>query len=414
MTALTGSLLDEAVVVPRLGTEVRSGAAAHDLRAHLDLHGPRPSARGADGEDLLIAVDAVGLTGRGGGHFPTARKWRSVRAAGPGGRVVVNAAEGEPACAKDAVLLQTRPHLVLDGLVSALELTGATDGVVWLHEGAEGTARSVRRAMAERDDVAGVRVVLAPDRYLSGEATAVIRALEGGPVLPRFVPDPARPWTDRPTLVANAESVARVALLARGIPAAYSSLLTVVSARHRTVVDVTGSTTVGEVLDRWWEAPTAGGVPEWLLLGGYGGSWVDPARVRHLPLDGLRDAGLSLGAGLLAPLPAGSCLLDETARLVRYLADSSAGQCGPCVLGLAAVSDLVDRLADGRLSTSGRRRLDLHRDEIAGRGACRLPDGALRMLASALELADAHGEQHGRRRRCRPEHVAVLPLPGER
>ncbi|HSR25183.1 MAG TPA: NADH-ubiquinone oxidoreductase-F iron-sulfur binding region domain-containing protein, partial [Candidatus Eisenbacteria bacterium] len=326
---------------------------------------------------------------------------------------VVNAAEGEPACAKDAVLLQTRPHLVLDGLVSALEVTGADEGVIWLHEGAEATLRSVRRALAERDDVDGVRVVLAPDRYLSGEATGIIRALEGGPVLPRFVPDPARPWTQRPTLVANAESVARVALVARGIPAAGSSLLTVVSGRHRTVVDAAGSLTVGEVLDRWWEAPTPGSLPEWLLLGGYGGSWVAVDRVRDLPLEGLRAAGLSLGAGLVAPLPTGSCLLDETARLVRYLAGSSAGQCGPCVLGLAAVADLVERLAAGRLSSSERRRLDLHRGEIEGRGACRLPDGALRMLGSALELAEAHG-QHGRRRRCRPTHVAVLPLPEQR
>jgi NADH:ubiquinone oxidoreductase subunit F (NADH-binding) len=205
-----------------------------------------------------------------------------------------------------------------------------------------------------------------------------------------------------------------VALLARGVPAAECSLLTVVSSRHRTVVDVAGSTTLGEVLDRWWEAPVPGQAPEWLLIGGYGGSWVGAAGVRDLPLDGLRGTGLSLGAGLVAPLPAGACLLDETARLVRYLADSSAGQCGPCVLGLAAVSDLVDQLAAGRLSSAGRRRLDLHRGEIAGRGACRLPDGVLRMLASALDLADTHQGLHGRRRRCRPSQTAVLPLPEPR
>ncbi len=411
MNRLDTAVLDAPVVVPRDGTEVRSGALAHDLPAHLAAYGSRPGA--AEPDELLAAVDAAALTGRGGGHFPTSVKWRSVRAAGPGGTVVVNAAEGEPASAKDAALLQTRPHLVLDGLVTAREVVLADDAVVWLHEGAEATSRALRRAMAERDDMVGVRVLTAPGRYLSGEATGIIRALEGGPVLPRFVPDPARPWTDRPVLVANAETVARVALVARGLPGADSSLLTVVSARHRTVVDAAGELTLGEVVDRWWEPPAPGAAPTALLLGGYGGSWVGWERARGLRLDALRPAGLSLGAGLVAPLPAGSCLLEETARLVRYFAESSAGQCGPCVLGLAAVADLVDDLVAGRLSASGRRLLERHRAEIAGRGACRLPDGALRMLASALDLAEEQGHRHrrGRRRGCSPTRSDLLPIP---
>jgi NADH:ubiquinone oxidoreductase subunit F (NADH-binding) len=225
------------------------------------------------------------------------------------------------------------------------------------------------------------------------------------------VVDPARPWTAAPVLVANAETVARTALLARRAPAAGASLLTVVSGRHRAVVEADGSLTLGEVVARWWEPPAAGVAPVALLLGGYGGSWVSWAAARDLRLDGLRAAGLSLGAGLVAPLPAGSCVLAETARLVRYLADSSAGQCGPCVLGLAAVADLVEDLAQGRLGASGRRRLDLHRGEISGRGACRLPDGALRMLSSGLALAEELGHEHGRRRRCVPAHRDVLPVP---
>ena len=117
-------LLDAAAVVPTHGTESLSGVVRHDLAAHRAAFG----ARAAGSDELIDALESVGLTGRGGGHFPTATKWRAVRAHPPGGTVVANGAEGEPGCAKDAVLLQTRPHLVLDGLVSAIEAVGARDG----------------------------------------------------------------------------------------------------------------------------------------------------------------------------------------------------------------------------------------------------------------------------------------------
>ena len=143
-------LIDNAAVLPRHGTESLTGVGRQDLPAHRAAHGPRLSYLGHLGDDLVAAMEAVHLTGRGGGHFPAAAKWRSVAAHGPSGTVVVNGAEGEPGCAKDAVLLQTRPHLVLDGLVAAIEFIGATEGVVWIHEGAWQTAQSVTHAIAER------------------------------------------------------------------------------------------------------------------------------------------------------------------------------------------------------------------------------------------------------------------------
>ena len=415
------ALLGGAAVVPRHGTEVLSGVERQDLEAHRLLLGPRRSGAGPT-ERLLDALDQVHLTGRGGGHFPTAAKWRSVRDAGAAVTVVANGAEGEPGSAKDAVLLQTRPHLVLDGLVSAMEAVGADEGVVWLHDGAWATARSVSRALSERS-AAGVpdppiRLVLAPDRYLSGEATGIIRTLEGGPTLPRYVEDPARPWSagSRPVLVNNVETLARVGLLAIAGVEAYrpTSLLTVVSAAHRVVVEADPTTTFGDVVAHAWSSPD-GAQPQAVLLGGYGGSWVSWDRLRDLPVDNtaLRGLGLSVGAGLVGALPTNACGLEESARLVRYLAAQSARQCGPCVFGLAAVSTLADDLSAGRLTPSGRRRLGRFMGEIAGRGACRHPDGALRMLHSALAVFEVDVHRHRRGRTCDAPAFAVLPLPGQ-
>ncbi|MBI1376369.1 MAG: hypothetical protein GC157_02635 [Frankiales bacterium] len=417
---LEPSLLSAPVVVPREGTEVLSGLERHDLDAHRAEFGVRP--RLTDVEPFLDSLREIGLTGRGGGHFPVVAKWRSILAAGPGATVVANAAEGEPGCAKDAVLLQTRPHLVLDGLVTAMEAVGALEGVVWLHQGADATARSVRAALAERARAGlvepPIRVFLAPDRYLSGEATSIIRTLEGGPTLPRWVEDPARPWSPghRPVLVQNTESLARVGALALGGVGRYPSttLLTVINDTHRVVVEVGPETTYGDVVASTWRSPD-GHAPRAVLVGGYGGSWVAWDDVRHLPVDqqALRARGLSTGAGLVGPLPARACGLEESARLVRYLAGQSARQCGPCVFGLASVSEVADDLAGGRAGGSSRRRLDRFMSEISGRGACRHPDGAIRMLASALDVFSDDVSRHRRGRTCDASLYAVMPLPKE-
>lgn len=415
-------LLENAAVLPRRGTESLTGVSRQDLPQHRRAYGPRLSHLGSRGDDLLAAMEAVHLTGRGGGHFPAAAKWRSVAAAGPGGTVVVNGAEGEPGCAKDAVLLQTRPHLVLDGLVAAMDVIGAAEGVVWIHDGASRTAQSITHAISERlaagEGDPHIRVIAAPDRYLSGEATGIIRTLEGGPTLPRWVADPARPWSEghRPVLVNNAETMARAALLSHvGVDGyAPTSLLTVINDTYRAVLEVGPEETFGDVVAHTWRSPH-GREPQAVLLGGYGGSWVAWDRLRQLAVDNgaLREHGLSIGAGLVGPLPADACGIEESARLLRYLADQSARQCGPCLFGFAAASALVDDLTAGKLSRSGRATLDKYVAQISGRGACRHPDGALRMLTSALAVFHDDVHRHRRGRTCDAPNHSIMPLPEE-
>jgi len=417
------SLLGSAIAhVPRADSEHVSGISRMDLTEHRSHFGRRHPSHGTSGAALIDELAAVGLTGRGGGHFPAAAKWRSVAAAGPGGVVVVNGAEGEPGSAKDAVLWQTRPHLMLDGVVSAMETIGAREGIVWLHQGADSTIRSVRSAIAERvaagETDSSLRVVLAPDRYLSGEATSIIRTIEGGPTLPRFVLNPAQPWSDggRPVLVNNTETMARAGLVALLGAAQYvpTSLLTVISRGHRTVVEVSADQTFGMVVAAHWSDFTAG-APQAILLGGYGGAWVSWTDIREMRVDpaALKPAGLSLGAGLVGPLPSTACGIEESTRLVNYLAGQSARQCGPCVFGLADVAKLCDDLTAGALTSTGRKRLIRFMDEIAGRGACRHPDGAIRMVTSALHVFGADVAKHRRGRTCNAKVFGVMPLPGE-
>ena len=380
------------------------------LAGHLAEYGPLP---GADALDLASRAE---LTGRGGAGFPTAVKLRSVlaavRATGRSPVVIANGAEGEPAAAKDAVLLQTAPHLVIDGL-QLVGRTLATDGLVLAAPGRLLPALS--GALRERSGEPAVRLHRSADTFLAGEESALVAALDGGEPLPlaKFPPIRERGVGGRPTLVANVETLARLALLARGDDRAAARMLVTrrVGVRGATVVDVADvavGARLGDVLRIDDDVPA-------VLVGGYHGTWL-PAHVARdirLERESLASVGASLGAGVLAALPAGRCGLRETARVVGYLAAESAGQCGPCLNGLPRIAAALDLRArpgrvDARLLDDVARWCGL----VAGRGACRHPDGSVRLVASALQVFADEQARHRAGRCSATDARGFLPVPG--
>ncbi len=385
------------------------GSGDPALAAHLAAHGPLPTR-------VDLAAAAAGLTGRGGAGFPTARKLRAVaEAARSTGRVPVvvgNGGEGEPAAAKDAVLLARSPHLVLDGLHLAARAVGADTLVLAAGQAA---LPGLHRALAERGDVGRVRVVGLPDRFLAGEESALVAVVDGGPPLPRTKVPPVREHGvgGRPTLVQNVETLARLALLARGDDAAGHTLVTRHTAgphgRVTDVAEVPLGARLGDVL------PLPAGTRA-VLVGGYHGSWLPTAVAADLALDrdSLASVGASLGAGVLAALPADRCGLRETAAVVAYLAGQSAGQCGPCLNGLpriAAALELLARPGPARPDLLA----DVHRWSglVVGRGACTHPDGSVRFVASALQVFAPELSVHAAGRcTAAPTAAPFLPVPG--
>ncbi|HSP37728.1 MAG TPA: NADH-ubiquinone oxidoreductase-F iron-sulfur binding region domain-containing protein [Frankiaceae bacterium] len=376
-------------------------------------------------------IAASGLRGRGGADFPVARKMQAVRdAVARTGRppvVVVNGSESEPASRKDEVLLAFRPHLVLDGAAAAARLLGADEVVVHVHS-ASAAAQRLSAALDERAAARlldpGWRLSRGPGSYTSGESTAVIQFLEGGPARPRSnrLPVAVRGLHDAPTLLHNAETFAQLALLARAGRAAWrrdgppdGSFLVTLDGDVREpgrVVEVAGTATLGELLNG--PGGVSGGAA--VLIGGFAGRWLDARRVSDLPLGrtAMAEAGVPLGCGLVAVLPPDACGVAQTAGLVRWLAGQSAGQCGPCVFGLPSLAELIERLARGR----PRRRDDVElrrlSSSIVARGACRHPDGVLALVASMLEVFLVDVTRHAAGTPCRKVHATPwLRLPDE-
>jgi NADH:ubiquinone oxidoreductase subunit F (NADH-binding) len=417
-----------------------AGGPQVGLHEHERFFGPLPlpTARGggyavsgqrAAGR-LIDVIERSGLTGRGGAGFPAGRKLRSV-ADGAGSAVVVaNGSEGEPASHKDQLLLRRAPHLVLDGISLAAFAVRATEAYLVVHGANRRLVASLlgavqARKVADIDQVA-INVVGIEHRYVASEQTAIVRWINGGPGLPTFAPPRTheRGVGGRPTAVNNVETLAHIALIARygsdwfrqaGTPDAPGTALTTVTGaiRRPGVYEIELGTPIGDLLMR------AGGPaerPQAVLVGGYFGTWlpVEVAWQARLSGPGLRLVSAAMGAGILVVLPESSCGLAESARVVRYLANESAGQCGPCVFGLPALARAMTELAHRGGSGDGVDQIASLIPLIERRGACRHPDGVTQLAASALtafrddaRMHDVDGPCPGVRR------PSLLPIPRE-
>jgi NADH:ubiquinone oxidoreductase subunit F (NADH-binding) len=417
--------------LPRLLAGARSDGKAVSLPEHLHRHGElalRPR-RGAAAE-LIELVEASGLQGRGGAAFPTGRKLRAVADAGRRPFVLANGAEGEPVSGKDQVLLGYVPHLVLDGAAVAAVAVGAREATIAVGVAAGQAFAAVRVAIAERErrrlDRVSFQLVSVPDRFVAGEETALVNWLNGGSATPTFTPP--RPFErgvrGLPTLVQNVETLAQLALLARFGSDWFralgtreepgSALVTLGGAVRRPgIYEISLGLPLRELLAQ------AGGPSAPIgafLIGGYFGAWVAAEEARSLTLldSDLRTVGASLGARAIFALPENACGIVETARVTRYLAGESAGQCGPCVRGLDAIATALEQLAWGK---PGKRSPDaqLERwvEQVKGRGACRHPDGAAGLIESALRVFADERERH-RRGSCSGVDRPFLPIKTQR
>jgi NADH:ubiquinone oxidoreductase subunit F (NADH-binding) len=409
----------------------RGAGQPESLRAHLSRLGFVPYRNGPGW--LITELQAAGLTGRGGAAFPVHRKMAAV--AGAGGRplVVGNGAESEPASSKDVSLLWLAPHLVLDGLQLAAEAIGAQEAFLYVHEADRGPlGDGLRRALSERwsnrIDRIPVRLASAPGRFLAGQETAMVNVLGGGPPLPTYAPPRVfeRGVGGAPTLVQNVETLAHIALIARFGPGWFRQLGTTAEPGTMlcTIHHADGTTGVTEValgtplpaLLPADLAPRPAGRADGaqaVLVGGYHGSWLPAGRAASLTLDhaGLAAGGGVLGAGVIAALPASRCGLAETARVVRYLALESAGQCGPCLNGLPRIAGALAELAGPRPGRQVRADVERWATAISGRGACAHPDGSVRFVRSALTVFAAELGQHADGRCTATTGEPFLPLP---
>ncbi|WP_439533417.1 complex I 51 kDa subunit family protein [Polymorphobacter sp.] len=373
--------------------------------------------------DIIDMVDAAALNGRGGAGFPVARKWRFMPAPGtapktaPGdgpSYLIVNGDEMEPGAFKDRLFIEALPHQLIEGAIIAAHAMHVSEAIILVRDNYRAGIAAMESAIAEAG-AAGLlgglrmRVHASAGRYIVGEETALIEALEGKRAVPRKRPPfPAQSglW-GRPTTVNNVETIACVPIIVSGGAAAFRALsrtaeggtkLYGVSGRvHRPqLIEAPMGTTARELIDRCGGV-SGNGMLRCFQPGGGASGFLGPEHL-DLPLDfgSVAATGSMFGTGTMIVLDETACPIGVVARHLRFYARESCGWCTPCREGLPWTARILDALEAGTARASD---LDVLRMTAAeagprGRSFCDLMGGAMQPLASALtrfaDLFDDH------------------------
>jgi NADH:ubiquinone oxidoreductase subunit F (NADH-binding) len=253
----------------------------------------------------------------------------------------------------------------------------------------------------------------------------LVHWLNGGPAKPTATPP--RPYErgveGRPTLVDNVETFGHLAQIARWGADWFrqlgthrepgTALVTISGAVSRAgVCEVALGSALGDIIrSAGGDVDRLGGV----LVGGCFGGWLSADEARHLTFcdDDLRRFGASVGSGPVVVLPQTACGWCETTRILTYFAGESAGQCGVCVNGLAAIANAAIEVSTGAANVDTVRRIIRWAGQVEGRGACSMPDGAVQLVRSALRVfrrdVEAHLDGRGCARRGLDAPVVALP-----
>ena len=341
-------------------------------------------------QQVIDDLQASGLRGMGGAGFPTGKKWELVRAEeavdGSGIKYAIcNADESEPGTFKDRQLLAEQPHLVLEGLLMGMVVTGAEEGWVFIrHE--YGPEEAVLHAEIENlreqgligDDVLGsgrrlsLDIFTSPGGYILGEETALIECMEGHRGEPRNKPPFPGVWGlwGRPTLMNSVETFADVPIIVargaqwwqdQGLGDSDGLKFFAVSGHVERpgVYCVPMGTTIRDLLD------VAGGVAGGAALesvqpGGASSNFLGPDHL-DVPLDfgTLAEAGSMLGSGAVVVIAEGTDSLAAATNVLRFFRNESCGKCVPCRVGSTMAHDLLTdtRRAGGELDEGRRARL---------------------------------------------------------
>ena len=381
-------------------------------------------------EVIQVVIDS-NLRGRGGAGFPTGLKWSIVPRIedAPGPRyLVANADEMEPGTFKDRLLLEGNPHQLIEGMIIGAYAVEAQSAYIYLRWAYRRAAHLLSQAIAEAYDAGYLgRGILGSDvnlelhlhtsagRYICGEETGLLNALEGKRATPRAKPPfpQASGLWGKSTVVNNVETLCNIPhIISHGAnwfrelshsPDAGTKLYGVSGwVKRPGVWELPMGTTIREIVEEH-----AGGLRPGFGLRGLlpGGASTDFLLKEHLDVrmdfNSVRAAGSRLGTGIMIVLDDQTCPVGMVANLERFFARESCGWCTPCRDGLPWTVRVLDALEEGRGQQGDLEILASH-VRLLGPGYtfCPLAPGAMEPLQSALRYFREDFERHIRDRRC--------------
>ncbi|NJD68170.1 MAG: NADH-quinone oxidoreductase subunit F [Candidatus Methylomirabilota bacterium] len=417
-----------------LTMNIRPGEPPPDLKGYERAGGytaVRKALRDMTPKGVTALVKDSNLRGRGGAGFPTGLKWSFVPMGEEAPRpkyFIANADEMEPGTFKDRLLLEGNPHQLIEGMIVgsyAIEAEVAYIFLRWEYREAE---RLLTKAIAEAyaggylgrnilgsDYHLELHVHISAGRYMCGEETGLLNALEGKRATPRY--KPPHPvisglW-GKPTVVNNVETLCNIPHIVNNGVEWFKGLsdtrdsgtkLYGVSGRVRRpgVWELPMGTTIGALLEEH-----AGGMRDGFRFHGLlpGGASTDFLTEAHLNVkmdfESVSKAGSRMGTGTMIILDDRTCPVGFVGNLEAFFAQESCGWCTPCREGLPWTAKILQALEEGSGQAGDLERLALHTKFLGpGLTFCPLAPGAMEPLGSALKYFREDFERHIRERRC--------------
>jgi NADH:ubiquinone oxidoreductase subunit F (NADH-binding) len=400
-------------------------------------------------EATIREVAAAGLRGRGGGGFPTGRKWAGVRdQPGTHRYVVANGAEGEPGTFKDRAILRANPYQVVEGVIIAAFAVGAIESFIAVKATFTREIEALTRAVAEMQEAGicrdcTVTIVEGPDEYLYGEEKAMLEVIEGNAPLPRILPPhelglfvnmPQMGWAARdaepghvgphdsnPTLVNNVETLANVPhILARGSEW-YRSMGTEESPGHAVftvvgdvetpgVAELPFGTPVRDVIEEVAGGATGGGAKA--VFSGVANPVVTADHLdTPASYEGMSSIGTGVGACGFIVYDESACMVEVARQFSRFLSIESCGQCPPCKLGSTAITDLLVRVEAGAANDHDIEEIGAWLQKVTDANRCYLAVEEQVVIGSILRAFPEEFAEHLEAGRCpRPRQLELPKL----
>ena len=377
---------------------------------------------------VIKEVLDANLRGRGGGGFPAGRKWEQVRRQKNDPKYVVcNGDEGDPGAFMDRSIMEGDPHLMLEGMMIAGYVCGASEGYVYVRAEYPMAVNRLRTAIAQAeklgllgDNILGsgfsfhIKINRGAGAFVCGEGSALTASIEGKRGMPRVKP----PRTvehglfNKPTVLNNVETFANVPLIVKKGSAWYKSLGTEKSPGTKVfaltgnivntgLIEVPMGATLREIIFDIGGGMRDGAQFKAVQIGGPSGGCLTEEHL-DLPLDfdSLTKAGAMIGSGGMVVMDDKTCMVGIARFFMNFTQHESCGKCVPCREGTKRMLEILDRITTGDGREGDLEMLLELSDTISATALCGLGKTAAFPVVSTINSFRAEYEAHIFEKRC--------------
>ncbi|MBW2708854.1 MAG: 4Fe-4S binding protein [Deltaproteobacteria bacterium] len=378
-------------------------------------------------EEIIEEVKLSGLRGRGGGGFPTGRKWTQCHEA-PGDEkyVICNADEGDPGAYMDRSVLEGNPHLILEGMMIGALAVGAWQGYVYVRNEYPLAVKHIGIAVQQAremgilgDNIFGtafsfdVEVARGGGAFVCGESTALMASLEGkvGEPRPKDVHSVVDGLWHKPTVLNNVETWANIPSIilkgsawfaSRGSKSSKGTKIIALTGhiKNTGLVEVPMGTSIDSVVFEIGGGPTGSPIRA-VQTGGPSGGCL-PVDKFYLPLefDALAEAGSMIGSGGIVVMDEETCMVDVAKYFLTFLQDESCGKCVPCRLGIDRMLEIITDITEGRGTPEQMVLLEELAGTVSETSLCALGKTAANPVLSTLRYFRDEYDVHIAEKKC--------------